>query len=282
MPSHRFSRLPLNLVLLLGIAFLLLPIVLVVVQSFNASAFGIWPPSGFSTRWYGSVFHGGGFGQPTIRSVVLALVATAVALVVGCLAALALTRYRFWGRRLVEGYVLGPLIVPKVAIGIAAFILFLRLDVYGSFVSVVLVHVVVVLPFVVTLCVAGLLRVDRTVEEAAADLGAPPLRVMWSATLPQMRGALAAAAAFAFVISFDELDATVFVVGQTSNTLPVAMFLYLQKFASPTLAALSTLLIAASLLVALVVGITLSRIGGMRVLTRTTDAARAADVAEAG
>ena len=114
---------------------------------------------------------------------------------------------------------------------------FLKLDWYGDFHTVVLAHIVITLPFVVTLVVAGLARVDRTLEEAAMDLGAVPRQVIWRATLPQMRGALAAAAAFAFIISFDELDATIFIVGQTDNTLPVAMFIYMEKYQDPTLAA---------------------------------------------
>ena len=89
---------------------------------------------------------------------------------------------------------------------------------------------------------AGFARVDHTLEEAAADLGARPRQVLLRATLPQMRATLVAAAAFSFIISFDELDATIFLVGQTSNTLPTAMFIYMQKYQDPTLAALSSLL----------------------------------------
>jgi ABC-type spermidine/putrescine transport system permease subunit II len=214
--------------------------------------------------WYGTVFHGSGFGAPALRSLGLATAATAASLAVGALLALALTRYRFPGRRLFEGFVLAPLIVPKVALGIAAFILFFKVGIYGTFGSLVLVHIVVTLPFVMTLLVAGFLRVDRTIEEAAADLGANGARVLWRATLPQMRGALAAAAAFSFIISFDELDASIFVVGQHANTLPVAMFLYMQKFQSPTLAALSSLLIGGSLLAAVGVGFILKGVGGVR------------------
>src|SRR6185312_1817176 len=107
---------------------------------------------------------------------------------------------------------------------IAAFILFLKLGWYGSFGSLVLAHMLFALPCVVTLAIAGLARVDRTVEAAAMALGASPWPVVWRATLPQMRGALVAAAAFSLIISFDELDASVFLVGLRSNTLPTAMY----------------------------------------------------------
>lgn len=264
---------PLYAVLTLGLVFLVLPIAIVVVESFNSSTFGVWPPPGFSTTWYGSVFHGSGFGGPALRSLGLGLAATTASLGIGLLIAYAFARYRFPGRRFVEGFVLSPLIVPKVALGIAAFILFFRLDIYGAFGSLVLVHIVVTLPFVVTLLVAGFARVDRTLEDAAADLGANRLLVVWRATLPQMRGALAAAAAFAFIISFDELDASIFVVGQHANTLPVAMFLYMLKFQSPTLAALSSLLIGGSFVAAVGFAFILRRLGGLRAFTPVASAA---------
>ncbi len=275
------GRVALSLFLLLGVVFALLPIAIVVVDSFNASSFGAWPPPGFSTRWYANLFANGGFGGPAVRSVELACAATAGSLVVGTLAALGLARYRLAGRRALQGYLAAPLIVPKVAIGIAAFILFLKLGWYGSFGSLVLAHMLITLPFVVTLAVAGLARVDRTVEEAAMDLGAPPWSVVWRAILPQMRGALLAATVFSLIISFDELDASVFLVGLRSNTLPTAMYIYMQKFQDPTLAALSTILIGAALLVALAIAVLLGRIGGMRTLSAARAGGRAVALEDA-
>lgn len=272
----RPARLALYVFLAAGLVFMVLPIAIVVVESFNSSSFGQWPPPGFSTRWYGRLFNEGGFGAPAIRSIELALVATAGSLVAGTLAALAIARYRFPGRRGVQGFIVAPLIVPKVSIGIAAFILFLKFGFYGSFESLVLVHIVVTLPFVVTLAVAGFARIDRTLEEAAADLGGSPRQVLWRVTLPQMRATLAAAAAFSFIISFDELDASIFVVGQQSNTLPTAMYIYMQKYQDPTLAALSTLLIAGALIGAAAVAIVIMHIGGLRAITGSTQGAAAA------
>jgi ABC-type spermidine/putrescine transport system permease subunit II len=273
------GRLGLYAFLLLGLVFMVLPIAIVVVESFNSSSFGAWPPPGFSTRWYANLFHNGGFGGPAIRSVELALAATATSLVLGTLAALAIARFRFPGRRAVQGFVAAPLIVPKVAIGIAAFILFLKVGVYGSFGSLVLTHAVITLPFVITLAVAGFARVDWMLEEAAADLGAVPRQVLLRATLPQMRATLIAAAAFSVIISFDELDASIVLVGQRANTLPTAMFIYMQKYQDPTLAALSTLLIGASLAGAAAVAFMIARIGGLRALTERAGAAAALEEA---
>jgi putative spermidine/putrescine transport system permease protein len=277
----RPGRALLYVFLVTGLVFMVAPIAIVVVESFNSSAFGEWPPPGFSTLWYGHLFHGGGFGAPAIRSLEVALVATAGSLVAGTLAALAIARYRFPGRRAFQGFVAAPLIVPKVAIGIAAFILFLKLGWYGSLGSLILAHIVLTLPFVVTLAVAGLARVDHTIEEAAADLGAPPRTVLWRATLPQMRATLVAAAAFSFIISFDELDASIFLVGQQANTLPTAMFIYMQKYQDPTLAALSSLLIAGSLVAGAAIAVLIVKIGGVRAIPGARQGAPAAALEEA-
>jgi ABC-type spermidine/putrescine transport system permease subunit II len=275
----RLGRVGLYVFLSLGLAFMVLPIAIVVVDSFNSSSFGAWPPPGFSTRWYGNLFHNAGFGGPAIRSTELAFAATASSLVLGTLAALAIARFRFPGRRAVQGYVAAPLIVPKVAIGIAAFILFLKVGFYGSFGSLVLAHAVITLPFVITLAVAGFARVDRMLEEAAADLGAVPRQVLLRATLPQMRGTMVAAAVFSFIISFDELDASIFLVGQHTNTLPTAMFIYMEKYQDPTLAAVSTLLIGASLAAAAAIAFLIARIGGLRLFAQRAGAAAALEEA---
>ena len=150
-----------------------------------------------------------------------------------------------------------------MAIGIAAFILFLKVGLYGSFGSLVLAHTVITLPFVITLAVAGFARVDHMLEEVATDLGAVPRQMFLRATLPQMRGPMIAAAVFSFIISFDELDASIFLVGQHTNTLPTAMFIYMEKYQDPTLAALSTLLIGASLVAAVAIAFLIARVGGI-------------------
>ncbi|MHB8620020.1 MAG: ABC transporter permease [Chloroflexota bacterium] len=252
-PERAGSDLPLFAFLGLVMIFMLAPIAIVVVDSFNSVAYGTWPPPSFSLRWYGRLFRQGGFGIAAVHSLEVGVVATAVALLVGTLASLALVRYRFPGRGAIHSFLLAPMIVPKVSLGLAAFILFLRLHIYGSLFSLMLGHVVITLPFVVTLVSAGLLRVNRTLEEAAMDLGASAWQAFLKATLPQIRRSLAVAAIFSFVISFDEVDASIFMVNPRNTTLPIAMYIYMQKYQDPTLAALSTILVGATLVLALVV-----------------------------
>ncbi|HEX6547796.1 MAG TPA: ABC transporter permease [Candidatus Dormibacteraeota bacterium] len=248
----RSRSVSLNAFLAAVLLFMVAPIAIVIVNSFNSVAYGAWPPPRLSTRWYQNLADQPGFGDAAVLSVEIGIVATALALVAGGLAAMALVRYSFPGRSAVNAFLLSPMLVPKVSIGLAAFMLFLRIRVYGSFPSLVVAHTVLILPFMVTIIASGLVRVDRRLEEAALDLGASSLRVLWHVTLPQIRRSLVAALVLSFVISFDEVDATIFMVSPRQPTLPVAMYTYMQKFQDPTLAALSTVLIAATFVLAAV------------------------------
>ncbi|BCJ70014.1 ABC transporter permease [Polymorphospora rubra] len=233
-------------VLVLGLAYLVAPLVFVVVNSFNDSGYGAWPPPGWSLRWYQRLSEQEGFGQAALASLGIAAVAALGAVAAGTAAAVSLTRFRYPGRKLVESVLLAPLIVPKVAIGLGAFILFLQAGFYGSGTALVGLHLVLLLPFAVNIIGGALVRIPTVYEQAARDLGAGPVRAFVSATLPQLRRSLLASYLLCFMISFDEVDATVFVISPDQLTLPVSMYQYLQRYQDPTLAALSTILIGAT------------------------------------
>ncbi|MGA8112087.1 MAG: ABC transporter permease subunit [Actinocatenispora sp.] len=237
------------------------PLVIIVVESFSSVAYGTWPPPGLSTTWYTHLFQQPGLASATLLSVEIAVTATVVATVIGAMIAVALVRNRMPGHRLLESFTLSPTVVPKVAFGFAGFVFLHRIGLFGGTAGLVAAHVVVVLPFAVVILTAALMRVDDTLDAAARDLGARPLRAFLLATLPQIRPALAATALFTFVISFDEVDMTVFLLSPDQNTLPVWMFVYLQKYQDPTLAALSTILVGAALLLAGAVAVLLARSG---------------------
>ncbi len=234
------------------LAFVLAPLAFVVVNSFNSASFNTFPPSGFSLRWYEFVLGYAPFREGMVNSLMIAGASTLVALAAGILAALALVRGRIVGRSALRAFFLTPLIMPKVAIGIAVFILLIKLHLFGSLGSLILVHSMLALPFCIVLLTASLVSVNRTQEEAAMDLGAGPLRTFWRVTMPQIRAALIVAAVFAFITSFDETEASIFLVRPSNTTLPIQMFLYLEQYQNPTLAALSTLLIAFTIVVVVV------------------------------
>jgi len=241
----------LRVVLIALLAFILSPLVFVFINSFNGSDFNSFPPQGFSLRWYQFVLSYAPFREGMANSLIVASAATLVVIPVGLLAALALVRERVRLRGALNGLFLSPLVMPRVAVGIAVFILLVKLRLFGTTGSLVLVHAMLALPFAIVLLTASLLNVNRTLEEAAMDLGAGPLRTFWQVTLPQIRAGLIVAAVFAFITSFDETEASIFIVRPSNLTLPVQMFLYLEQYQNPTLAALSTLLVG--LMVVLVV-----------------------------
>lgn len=248
----------LRIVLFAVLAFMLSPLVFVVINSFNDSAFNSFPPEGLSLRWYEFVLGYAPFRDGMVNSLIVAAASTFIAVPAGMLAALALVRGTFRGRGALRAFFLSPLVMPKVAIGIAVFILLIRLRLFGSLPSLVAVHAMLSLPFTIVLLTASLVNVNRSLEEAAMDLGAGPLRTLWKVTLPQIRAGLVVAVVFAFITSFDETEASVFLVRPANMTLPIQMFLYMEQYQNPTLAALSTVLIALTAVI-VVVGMRLVR-----------------------
>ncbi|MDQ2914478.1 MAG: ABC transporter permease subunit [Chloroflexota bacterium] len=238
--------------LVVVLAFMLSPLIFVVINSFNDSAFNRFPPEGFSLKWYEFVLSYVPFRDGMVNSLIVATASTLIAVPAGMLAALALVRGSFRGKGALRAFFMSPLVMPKVAIGIAVFILLIRLRLFGSLTSLVVVHAMLSLPFTIVLLTASLVGVNRTLEEAAMDLGAGQLRTFWRVTVPQIRAGLIVAAVFAFISSFDETEASVFLVRPANITLPIQMFLYVEQYQNPTLAALSTLLIALTVLIVVV------------------------------
>jgi putative spermidine/putrescine transport system permease protein len=241
--------LALRVVLVAVLVFMLSPLVFVVINSFNSAAFNSFPPQGLSLRWYEFVLGYLPFREGMTNSLVIATASTLVAVPAGALAALALVRGKIVARGALRAYFLSPLVMPKVAVGIAVFILLIRLRLFGTTASLVLVHAMLSLPFCIVLLTASLVSVNRTLEEAAMDLGAGPLRTFWQITLPQIRAGLVVATVFSFITSFDETEASIFLVRPSNTTLPIQMFLYVEQYQNPTLAALSTVLIALTIVV---------------------------------
>jgi putative spermidine/putrescine transport system permease protein len=252
MPGRRGLD-PIHLLLyaLLGmvLVFMLAPLVFVVINSFNSSSFSPWPPAGFSLKWYKEVRDYEPFRRGFRNSIVTAAWTTAIALVAGSMAAYALSRYRFFGRGLIHALFFSPLIVPRVAIGLMMFVLYIStsLTFYGTTHGLVFAHVLLVLPFVITIFAANIGGINPVLEEAAQDLGANPLQTFWKVTLPQMRTGFVVAGLFAFITSFDEVEAALFLVRPATNTLPIEMFLYLEQRQTPALAAVSSILIGLTL-----------------------------------
>jgi putative spermidine/putrescine transport system permease protein len=240
--------------------FLLAPVLLVVPMSFSADNFLGWPPSGWSLRWYEALWHQAGLQQALRVSVFLALIVTALSLLLGLGAALALTRGRFPGREVVAVLLSAPLLLPTIVLGLAVLMVFVTHGLIGSWPGLVMAHLLVTLPYALRILTTALTTLPPSVEEAAGSLGAPPWRVLLLITLPMMSSGIAAAAAIVFLISFDEVVVSLFVVGPRLTTLPVALYHYIESHADPLVAAVSVLLICLTLVFVMV----LDRTVGLR------------------
>jgi putative spermidine/putrescine transport system permease protein len=245
-------------------AFIGLPLAMVVLESFAGSAVTPWPPHAPSLTWYESAFAYGPFWSGLVLSAEIATAATLLSLVLGTMAAYGIARHQFPGRRLLQTLFIVPLSVPRIVIGFSLFVIYVTLvpDFYGSDTSVVLAHCLLLLPFSVTIVGATLANLGPTAEEAARDLGCTRLGAFWKVTMPRLRIALTAAAVFAFITSFDDVDTTIFLLAPQRSTLPLQMFFYVEQSDSPTVAALSTLLIAGSLIIVVIAALLLRR-GGL-------------------
>ena len=231
------------------LAFMTLPTLVVVGVSFNPTAILSFPPAGLSLRWYANVLTYPQFQRAAVNSLVVTAVAVALALPAGTLAALALERGRLRGRSVWGVALLSPLVVPGVAAGLGFLILAAALGLLRSRAVLVAAHVALVLPFVVRSVWVSVRNLDPALERAAASLGATPWRVFRRVTLPLLRPGLFAGLLFAVVVSLNEFVVSLFISNRVTEILPVAMFTYVVNYTDPTIAALSSLFIAATFLV---------------------------------
>ncbi len=256
------DRLPLSIstlllwvVVVLVLAFLILPLVVVVPESFSPSAVLQFPPNGLSLRWYQDFFTGPFWLDALRLSVELAVVVAVLSTAIGLLAAVALSRYVVLGRGLLRAAVVSPLIVPVIVTAIALFDVMIRLNLVGTFPGLVLAHTVLALPFPVIILENALKSVDPNLEDAAVSLGASRFKAFCKVTLRLILPSMLGAALFAFMASWDEVVIVLFVGGALMQTLPVKMFEFLTTEVRPTVASASTLLI-----VVLVAGLLLAQV----------------------
>jgi putative spermidine/putrescine transport system permease protein len=234
-------------------AFMLAPLVCVVLVSFNADAVQSFPPRALSLHWYWHALNEPSFVNGAIISAVLALCATALATPAGIAAALALHRSRWRGKAAIELLLLAPLVVPGLVIGIALLVMLAGMDVREAPLRLLIGHVLIVLPYVVRTTLASLARLDPALTEAAETLGASRLAAFLQVILPLIRPGVVAGMLFGFILSFDDVSVSLFLVDARTVTLPLAIMSYLQYNFDPSIAAISSMLIGLTVVVVLVV-----------------------------
>jgi len=235
---------PFNITALaLGLAFLYLPIVILVVYSFNASRLvTVW--GGWSLRWYSEFFNDRAMLEAAWMSLRVAMASATIATLLGTLAAVALSRgERFRGRTLFSGMLYAPLVMPEVITGLSLLLLFVALNAERGFWTVTIAHTTLTMCFVAVVVQSRLGSLDRSLEEAAMDLGCDPARAFVAVTLPLIVPAIAAGWMLAFTLSLDDVVIASFTTGPGSATLPIRIYSEVRLGVKPEINAICTLVI---------------------------------------
>lgn len=256
MTIHRLGRAYLGLILF----FLYAPILVMALMSFNASQFYSFPFE-FSTAWYARLAGNKEILAAASRSIWIACVVTVISTILGTMAAIALFRHDFPGKTVLRVLLFPPIAIPWLITGTAMLIFFFGIGLGRGTPSVILGHVALALPYVIVVVTARLATFDRTLEEAARSLGARPWKVTTAVTLPAILPGVIAGALFAFAVSFDQFVVSYFLSEPGDSTLPVLIYTAIRKGFTPEINAVSTIIIAVSMLVMLLAA-RFARFGG--------------------
>ncbi len=225
MRLSRRSALLLRLAVAVGLAFIYIPLIIIFIYAFNASNILEWPPPGLTLDWFPKAIESESVHEALLTSIKAGLAATAIAIVLGTLASLAVARHRFFGRETISFLVVLPIALPGIVTGVAISNTFTQvLGIPLSLLTVIVGHATFCIVVIYNNVVARLRRTSGSFEEASADLGAHTWQTFRFVTLPSMRTALAAGALLAFALSFDEIIVTTFTIGAGEETLPIWIF----------------------------------------------------------
>ncbi|EAP78193.1 MULTISPECIES: ABC transporter permease [Roseovarius] len=258
--------------LTLGFAFLYLPMVILVVYSFNASKLvTVW--GGFSTRWYGELMRNEAFLDAAWVTVKVAVMSSTLATILGTMAAYVLVRAgRFAGRTLFSGMIYAPLVMPEVITGLSLLLLFIGIGMDRGVMTIVLAHTTFAMCYVSVVVSSRLVSFDRSLEEAALDLGCTPFEAFRLVTLPIIAPAVISGWLLAFTLSLDDLVIASFTAGPSATTLPIKIFSAVRLGVSPEINALSTIMIGI-----VTVGVISASLISKRSMLRQSAEERAAD-----
>jgi putative spermidine/putrescine transport system permease protein len=238
---------------------LLLPLVVVALSAMHPDEYLLFPPEGLSLRWFGEALEHPSFRRSLVLSLKIAAASVVIGLVLTVPAAIALTRGSARVRRTIQAATVTPLVTPDMLIALGLLIMLSQFLMSSSMIGLVLGHVLVGIPLAIQVLVAGMAGVDPNLEQAAETLGASKLRAFLTVTLPTILPAIGSAAVFLFIFSFDNVSISLFLSSPGQTTLPITLYQYLEYNADPTVAAMSTILIAVGVAGALLLG----KLGGL-------------------
>ncbi|MGC0055871.1 ABC transporter permease (plasmid) [Brucella pituitosa] len=251
----RIARMGVILLAWAGLVFLTLPLVIIIATSFTETQFLAFPPVGFTFKWYGEFLKDTSYLESIWTSVAIAALATVLAIVIGILAALVVSRSDMKGKRIVNTVFIAPLILPTIVIGAALLQYANALGFARSFFALVVGHTVIVVPYVLRTVLASLERFDQSFEEASHDLGGTAVSTFFLITLPIIKPGLVAGALFAFIISWINVELSIFNATADLMPIPVKLFNYVQYAVDPMLAAVSATTIYVAIIAVIVLDV---------------------------
>ncbi|WP_454857494.1 ABC transporter permease [Rhizobium binxianense] len=254
------GRIAWNSLITLLYLFLLAPIIIVFVISFDTRQYLAFPPESLSFGSYVKVFENAKFISAFGRSLVIGLIVGLIAVAAGMLLSFSMVRYRFRGRGAINFMVLAPFLVPHIVLAVGLMLVLAPIGLLDSYPGIVLAHLGITIPYTVRTITMSLMAVDTRIEEAALVHGASPAMVFRRITLPLVRPGLIAGGVIAFLISFDEATISLFIVSVKASTLPTEIYHYLEYSTDPQIAALSVILI----LISIGVVVAVERLIGLR------------------
>ena len=229
MTESRFVRIGLRVLTWVVVGFLYLPLLMVAINAFNVSGFMVWPPPGFTLRWFSEAAANETIINAFVTSMVAAFGAVAIALVLGTLAAIAVQRFSFFGRESISFLLVLPIALPGVVTGIALSSTFQTIGISFGLMTIAIGHATFCIVIAYNNVIARLRRLPRSPEEASSDLGADTWITFRNITLPGMRTALLSGGLLAFALSFDEVIVTLFVAGASTQTIPIFVLNAMQR-----------------------------------------------------
>lgn len=251
-----FTRTLVRLVAWATLAYLVLPLVVIVGASLTTTSYLAFPPQGITLAWYEKLLEDPSYVAAFTTSTVLALAATAAAIVLAIPAALAVARYDFPGKATLSAVLMSPLVLPHIVLGAALLQFGAYFGLTRSFLALLIGHTVIITPFVLRSVLALLSPEQRNLEEASADLGAGPVQTFFLVVLPLIRPGVVTGGIFAFISSWINVELSIFNTTAQLNTIPVKLFNYVQYTIDPTIAAVSAATILAAVVAIVILDLT--------------------------
>jgi putative spermidine/putrescine transport system permease protein len=251
--SERLARRGVRIYTAIVLGFLVIPVLVIVPLSFNDSTYFSYPMSGFTFGWYESLFASLEWRRALLNSLVIGLLSTALATVLGTLAAMGISRPTFPLRGLIMPLLISPMIIPIVVVAVSLYLVFAPLGLTNTYLGVILAHTALGTPFVVITVTATLMAFDRNLTRAAATLGAAPWTTFRRVTLPLIMPGVATGSVFAFATSFDEVVVILFIGGAEQRTIPRQMWAGIRDQINPSILAMAALLTIFAIVLFLVI-----------------------------